>query len=57
MTYYHVTFTTKNGYNHTDSFKTLGEARAAYALAVTTHGTADLFVPSYCKLWRDEVAQ
>ena len=40
MTYYHVTFTTKNGYTHTDSFKRWSDARAAYALALSTHGSA-----------------
>jgi hypothetical protein len=40
MTYYRVTFTTKNGYNHTDSFTSWSDARSAYALAVATHGAA-----------------
>ncbi len=40
MTYYHVTFTTARGYTHTDSFKVWHEARAAYALAIATHGAA-----------------
>jgi hypothetical protein len=40
MTFYHVTFTTSNGYTHTDSFKVKAEAQAAYSLALNTHGAA-----------------